>query len=75
VAAAEATHGLPSDAAAPVQLKLLDDPDIGVRRTVLEAVKTDAVQAVAASIRQWASQEPDKAVKDLAITVLQKMKS
>ena len=41
---------------------------------MLEALKADAVPAVAARIRQWASEEPDEAVKDLAITVLHKMK-
>ncbi|HEU4387424.1 MAG TPA: hypothetical protein VFV34_06475, partial [Blastocatellia bacterium] len=74
VAAAAATHGLPSQAAEPVQLTLLDDPDIGVRRTVLEAVKPDAAPAVAARIEKWASEEPSKEVKELALVILEKTK-
>jgi HEAT repeat protein len=71
VAAAVATHGLPSRAAAPMQLTLLEDKDIGVRRTVLEAVRPDADPAVVASIAKWAAEEPDKNVKELALKVLE----
>ncbi len=74
VAAAAATHGLPSQAAEPVQLILLDDPDIGVRRTVLEAVRPDAAPAVVARIEKWANEEPSKDVKELALIVLEKTK-
>jgi HEAT repeat protein len=71
VAAAVATHGLPSRAAAPMQLTLLEDKDIGVRRTVLEAVKPDPDPAVVARIAKWAAEESDKNVKELTLKVLE----
>ena len=74
VAAAAATHGLPSQAAEPVQLILLDDPDIGVRRTVLEALKPDAAPAVVFRIEKWANEEPSQEVKELALIVVEKTK-
>jgi HEAT repeat protein len=74
VAAAVATHGLPSHAAAPVQLRLLKQKeDIGVRRTVLEALRRDAEPAVVARIKKWSAEEPDKNVKDLALKVLERI--
>lgn len=70
VAAAAATHGLPSGEAAPIQLALLDDPDVGVRRTVLEALKADAKPPVVARIEKLANEEPNKEMKELALAVL-----
>jgi HEAT repeat protein len=75
VAAAVATHGLPSHVAAPVQLLLLEDRDIGVRRSVLEALRPDAEPEVAEAIRQWAAVEPDKSVTELALEVLKRLKA
>jgi len=74
VAAAAATHGMPSGEAAPIQLALLDDKDAGVRRTVLEALKPDAEPAVVARIEKLVSEEPNKEMQELVLEVLKRMK-
>ena len=75
VAAAAATSRLPSAAAERIQLILLQDADVGVRKTVFEAAKADVTPAVVSSIGKWADDEPIKEVRDLAAAAINRARS
>jgi hypothetical protein len=56
-------------------LILLEDADVGVRKTVFEAAKADVTPAVVSSIGKWAADEPIKEVRDLAAAASSRARS
>jgi hypothetical protein len=71
VAAAGATHALPSQAGGRISARLLGDRDVGVRKSALEGVPTALSPALVAKLEQVAAHDKVPELRAMATTLLE----
>ena len=75
VAAAAAAAHLAPEAASDVLIKLLDDPDVGVRKLALKSVPVDATPLLRSKVQELTISDPENFVRNLSSEVFSRLKS